>query len=219
VRLERTRRDGWCWRGSHRIPSEPRRIRWKLVVAALFTAYTAIALADTPLPVLVQNALTPIDEIPTQSQLDLVFAGQALPNLSAIAQDPTGDTGIRLRALHALPKYCVAPCGDSDTAHLTLVGVVNATATARSGSDLLVLRAAVEALGPLRVQTDLALLLPLLTHASRDIRATTALALRDLCNTAALTPLHTAEQQEPSAQVRFAVEDALRVLGTPGACP
>jgi HEAT repeat protein len=162
-----------------------------------------------------ENELTPIDSLPTTQQLDLVFQGQALAELSAIAGAEGNDIGVRLRAIHALVNYCTAPCAVGDTAHDTLASLVTANADVLSGSDLLVLRAAIEALGPLEVATDVNLLSPLLNHPSRDIRATTADALRDLCNTSAIEPLRVRYSEETVEQVELAISEALRLLAEP----
>jgi HEAT repeat protein len=86
---------------------------------------------------------------------------------------------------------------------------------ARAGSDVLVLRAALESLGVLRVSTDVGVIAEHLQHPSRDIRATTARALRDLGNTFAIPALRARYADETSDQVRLAISDALRVLGQP----
>ena len=187
-----------------------------IVLAAL--AYTS-ANGATQIPLQVQNALTSIDSVPTTLQLDTVYGDHAaaLLNLSAIAGDPTTDTGIRLRAIHALAKYCATtPCGAAELAHQSLSALITANAGEQAGAALVVLRGAIEAIGPQRVATDLPLLLPFLDHASRDIRAATAHALRDLCNSQAINPLRNRQQHETSQQVRLAITEALRILGQPG---
>jgi len=78
-----------------------------------------------------------------------------------------------------------------------------------------VLRATIEALGVLRVPDDVTLLVPQLNHPSRDIRAATARALRDLGNTQAIVPLRARYDQDQVDQVKVAISDALRVLGQP----
>ncbi len=80
------------------------------------------------------------------------------------------------------------------------------------------LRGAIQALGPQRVQTDLALLVPLLDHPSRDVRAATAHALRDLCNTQAINPLRVRYNSEATDQVRLAIEEAEIVLQQTAPC-
>ena len=79
----------------------------------------------------------------------------------------------------------------------------------------MILRGAIEALGPLRVDTDLVLLEPFLLSLSRDIRAAAAHAMRDLCNSQAITPLRQQQEHEDTEQVRLAITDALRVLAQP----
>lgn len=170
-----------------------------------------------------KSALSAIDIVPTPAQIDAAFGGSATNSqtkLIEIAQaaDSTQDIiAVRLRAIHALGKYCLTlspppKCSSSDPAHVALHDLVAGTAGAKVGSDVLVLRAAVEAIGPLEVQTDLDILLPLLDHPSRDIRASTAHALRDLCNTGAINPLRVRYQHESTDQVKLAISEALRVL-------
>jgi HEAT repeat protein len=166
------------------------------------------------------NALTPIDSVPSTTQLNTVFNGsevEALSNLVSIAlADGTVDIGVQIRAIRALTHYCAAPC-ETHEAHATLTTVATTPRyrDARRGSDLLVLRAAIEALGMLRIPGDISILIPLLDHPSRDIRAATAHALRDLGNTQAIPALRARYQQEQSQQVKISVSEALRVLGQP----
>ncbi|HUJ60315.1 MAG TPA: HEAT repeat domain-containing protein [Kofleriaceae bacterium] len=192
---------------------------------AIAIALTARGEADTGLPLsgLAQDALTTIDSDPTQSQLDSVFGASASSTLTEVADDASVDVGIRLRAIHALVHYCDPistsnpACNPASPAHTTLVGLIASTGAASAGADLLVLRAAVETLGPLRVPADTATLIPLLDHASRDIRASTAHALRDLCDgdTTVMDALRQRYQTERVDQVRFAISEALRILGQP----
>jgi len=191
-----------------------------IVVALLLTCAVAIATGTTSLDLDEQNTLTAIDTVPTKPQLDSVFdnAQNALQKLTSIANDPdpTADIGIRLRAIHALAKYCVAtPCVANDVAHQSVASVVSATATATAhdGSQVLLLRAAIETLGAMRVSGDAPTLWPLLDHPSRDIRAATARALRDLCNNQAVTPLRARYSVEMTDQVKLAISEALRILG------
>jgi HEAT repeat protein len=176
-------------------------------------AIAAIAQADAPAPP--PPALSAIDSVPTKSQLDVVFGTPSLPGVLAYVQDMQ-DPGARLRAIHALVQYCAAPCGDLDPAHAPLVQILTDNANALAGSDLLVLRAAIESLGPMQDLNDLDQLKSFLNHPSRDVRATTALALGDLCNTNAIQYLHTRLQNEGVDQVRLAISSALRALNQ---CP
>lgn len=168
------------------------------------------------------NALTPIDSLPSNKQITDVFDGNeqaALTSLQMIALDEGGvDFGIRLRAVRALTHYCnPTPCSAADPAHQTLATLATTPRyrDARSGSDLLVLRAAIESLGILRIPADADVLIPQLQHPSRDIRAATAHALRDLGNTQAIVPLRVRYATEQVQQVKIAISDALRVLGQP----
>lgn len=193
----------------------------KLLAAVGLALIAAGARADVPqLTQPILNVLTPIDTLPSSQQINQVFNDnptEALANLVALANPSTFvDRGVQIRAVRALIHYCAAtPCPASDTAHMTLVAVVDRYKEARTGSDVLVLRAAIESLGVLRVTTDLDILDDHLQHPSRDIRATTARALRDLGNTNAIPALRARYADEPTDQVRLAISDALRVLGQP----
>jgi HEAT repeat protein len=191
----------------------------RVLVTLLVTGAVAIATGSTNLTPKAQNALTAIDTVPTKEQITGAFEGtdqQALQNLHDIVTDPDplADTGIRLRAIHALAKYCTAsPCADNDLAHQSVASVLQTMRLATSGSDVLLLRASIETLGTMRVANDVTSLTPLLDHPSRDIRAATARALRDLCNTQAITPLRTRYSSELTDQVKLAISEALRILG------
>lgn len=196
-----------------------------VIAAVLLTAAVALATDSTNLPIQIQNTLTTIDVVPTKQQLDTAFGGEesALDTLTAIAADSDPDNvGIRLRAIHALAKYCGSPpsvpCAATDLAHQTVVQVIQELTPADpeippTGSPVLILRAAVETLGMMKVAADVTILAPLLEYPSRDIRAATARALRDLCNPQAITPLRERYNREPTDQVKLAISEALRILG------
>lgn len=196
----------------------------KSVAAASLLAIVlgASALADIQLTQPVINALTPIDSVPSSTQINQAFNGspsEALASLQQIA-NPTNfvDRGVQIRAVRALTHYCQSsPCTVNDPAHLTLVEIATLPKyrDSRFGSDLLVLRAAIESLGVLRVLQDVDILTAQLQHPSRDIRAAVARALRDLGNTQAIVPLRARYNIETSQQVQLAISDALRVLGQP----
>lgn len=185
--------------------------RWSIAAVVLVAGGTAAMAIDAnspPAPV-----LTMIDTVPTKIQLDGVFpTGQALPGLSAIATDGSADTGFRLRAIRALAEYC-EPCSSSDLAYQTLGTVISQTKSAGSGERLLLLRAALETVGRLHVLDDVSTLKQLLNHSSRDIRATAARMLRDLCATGAAADLRVRYSSETTEQVKLAISEALRVLG------
>ncbi|MBA3461002.1 MAG: HEAT repeat domain-containing protein [Deltaproteobacteria bacterium] len=196
----------------------------KLIGAASLLAIVlgASALADVQLTQPVINALTQIDSVPSSQQINQAFNGspsEALASLQQIA-NPTNfvDRGVQIRAVRALTHYCQStPCGFSDPAHQTLrdIATLPKYRDSRFGSDLLVLRAAIESLGVLQVPQDVDILIPQLQHPSRDIRAAVARALRDLGNTQAIVPLRARYNIETSEQVQLAISDALRVLGQP----
>ena len=193
----------------------------RLVAAIGLLLVAAGARGDVPqLTQPIINALTPIDTLPSSQQINQVFndnPNEALANLVELA-NPSAfvDRGVQLRAVRALIHYCsVTPCPAADTAHMTLLAVADRYKDARAGSDVLVLRAALESLGVLRVTDDRLVLEPQLQHPSRDIRSATAHALRDLGNTQAITPLRTRYLVEDVPQVQNALSDALRVLGQP----
>jgi HEAT repeat protein len=171
----------------------------------------------TELPPLIVDALTPIDAVPSSDDLNHVFGTptEAVTHLALIASDPNSDPGVQLRAIRALAQYKSTDLG-STAAHDALVNVfrLQRYATAKLGADLLVLRGVIEALGacPDKQPTDVDLLVPMLEHQSRDIRAATASALRDLGNTNAITPLSDRLNNEQVDQVKIAISKALRVL-------
>lgn len=196
----------------------------KLAVPLALGLATAGAIADTAAPPQFDDdqllALSAIDTVPSREQLDFalgVGSAQPLQTLRELTSHGDTDPGVRLRAVHALAKYCGAPCTAADPAHQSLADLITLTTPATSGTEVLLLRAAVETIGPMRVSSDISLLLPLLDHGSRDIRASTARALQDLCNTQAITPLRTRYALESamatgSEQVKLAISEALRIL-------
>lgn len=166
-----------------------------LVIAALLSAVPATGSDVEPTPAQV-DALTVVDAPPTRAVIDLAFSSGSgpTPGLDAVltlAGDPTQDLGLQIRALGALPQYCL-PTGCAGTAvHDALARIVDGyraqlDTAALSPQDLLRLRAAMEALGATRsgLQTDVGLLIApeLLHHPSRDVQVTAVRALRNLCS-------------------------------------
>jgi hypothetical protein len=199
-------------------------MRW-MVAAALVATGAAVAASNlvTDLPASVRNALTTIDVVPTKQQITNAFGTddqKAKQSLASIATNPESDPdtiGIRLRAIHALAKYCgsppSSPCAASDLAHQSVSSVIADNQMETTGSRVLILRAAIETLGTMKVSADVSTLVPLLGHPSRDIRAATARALRDLCNPQAVTFLRARYSAETTDQVKLAISEALRILG------
>jgi hypothetical protein len=167
------------------------------------------------------TALTSIDAVPSTSGLNDAFSSPeaALADLQALARDPAVDLGIAIRAIRALPGYCpqVPPsCGTGTGVHDTLIGLItDYQALPQPGPrDLLRLRAAVEALGMTHavLDADVDLMLPLLMHGSRDVRATVVHALRNSCNDKATAALKALGLIEASMQVHIAILSALQDL-------
>jgi hypothetical protein len=166
-----------------------------VVLAALLCAVPATGGDIEPTPAQV-DALTVVDAPPTRAMIDLAFSSgpgptPGLDGALALAGDPTQDLGLQIRALRALPQYCL-PTGCAGTAvHDALAAIVDRyraqlAASALSPQDMLRLRAAMEALGATRsgLQGDVDLLTApaLLHHPSRDVQVTAVHALRNLCS-------------------------------------
>lgn len=163
-------------------------------------------LADDALQV-----LSLIDRQPTVHELVRVFGPDPTLALIHVATDPAQDLGIRLRAIGALPQFCPTPCAGT-LIHSALRGLVTGPAT--DGRAILLLRAALEALGDSRSgdSSDVSVIIPYLGHSSRDLRASAAYALRVMCNTQAISPLRARYDIETVDQVRVAISTALRDL-------
>lgn len=188
----------------------------------------AVALCSAPpahstvqLSTSVRHVLTSISELPTRDDLESAFQNQSPPvdplvGLESIINNEQ-DLGLQLRAIRALPQFCPSNC-QNDQAHTLLVGVIdrynNMIASDRTSKDTLRVRAAIEALGVIKLPDDLNLLKGFLESSSRDIRATTVHALRNLCNTEAIPALRARYQHEPVPQVSLAISAALRDLNT-----
>jgi HEAT repeat protein len=185
------------------------------IVLALIVA--TVARADTMLPQPAVDALGAIDVVPTESQLTTALMtdpSHALDTLVGIAQNASGteDPGVRLRAIQGIAKYCPPNCTQ---AHAALAALIAPAMPPHSGTDVLIWRAAIESIGPLRFTEDLPPLVDALDFGPRDIRAAAAHALRDLCNSNAISALHSAYTNEKVDEVRIAISEALRVLPCP----
>ena len=193
-------------------------------VTLLLLAFALPTRAEqAPLPT-IDHTLTPIDTVPTKDEIQKVLPTNTVGELAARAQDTSGmtDFGVRLRAIRALPLFCATNCAGT-APHTTLISILDALQDEpQGGKAILLLRATIEALGVTRSgdPDDVSLLVPFLNHNSRDIRAATAFALRDLCDQQAVTPLRNRYNVEMGAmgvpQVRLAISAALRDLGTCG---
>jgi HEAT repeat protein len=176
------------------------------------------ARGNGPLPPLqVVHTLTPIDSVPTKEELISLLGGNELLQLRTYALDPQIDFGMRLRAVRAIPHFCPE---QPPQCHDAIVAVFQDIETAADapGQKILRQRAAIEALGVARAGApgDLQLLLGFLGHSSRDIRAASARALRDLCDPAALPPLKARFSIDDSQQVKLAISQAVEALAQCG---
>ena len=173
----------------------------------------------------VLHAMTPIGSVPSKADIVRIFPQNTVSQLSAIAQDANVDFGVRLRAIRALPQFCLPACAGAP-AHQSLVDlletITDTPASEWTGKTLLLLRATIEAIGNAKSgdTMDVDRIKPFLDNTSRDIRAATAFALRDLCLQSAVTPLRNRYNIEMTAlgvpQVRLAISAALRDLNTCG---
>ncbi|HEX3757134.1 MAG TPA: hypothetical protein VHW23_00440 [Kofleriaceae bacterium] len=171
-----------------------------LVAAALLSAVPATGDSIDPTPVQV-DTLTQIDALPTRAVVDRVFAPGPGPTpgldaLLALAGDTSRDVGLQIRAIRALPQYCLPACAGTRV-HDALFRIVDGyrtqlAATALAPQDMMRLRTAMEALGATQsgLQGDVDLLTDptLLHHASRDVQVTAVTALRSLCSPDLCTP-------------------------------
>jgi HEAT repeat protein len=168
----------------------------------------------------IKHALTPIDSLPSRAEIEIILGGtNTVQQLSALAQSAE-DFGVRLRAIRALPQFCPTACFGAPP-HAALVTLLDSLPPeAQDGKTILLRRATIEAIGITRTgdSEDVNLLLPFLNSPSRDIRAATAFALRDLCNQSAVVPLRARhiEEMKPTGvpQVALAISVALRDLDT-----
>jgi HEAT repeat protein len=165
------------------------------------------------------HTLTPIDTLPTEAEI-LDLHADPVPRLRELALSVDADFGVRLRAIRALPQFCnnmVPSCQDDTDGNMhpsrsAIREVIEGVApNDRDGRAILRLRAGIEALGAVKSakQSDVDLLIPFLAHLSRDVRAATARALRDLCLPTAIAPLRNRYDEETVEQVRLAISAAL----------
>jgi HEAT repeat protein len=188
----------------------------KVILGCVLGALIAVAAAE---PTMTETfALTTIDMLPTRGQLDGALGSAQEPTsdrLIAIAEDGSDDTGVRLRAISALPRYC--PCGSDTSVHDALASLIPADSSQLSGKDLVLLRAAIESLAVIRPAdpADTPKIEGLLNHPSRDIRASAARALAAMCDSSAINALRVRYQNESTDQVKLAISAALRTLPCP----
>lgn len=183
-----------------------KRLPLPLLLVALTSA--AAPLWGSPVPAAPAGALdvlSGIDFVPGRADLDRLFAGN-VSDLVAVANGDGGeDPGIRLRAYRALGQF------EGDPVALSGVrAAVGRYRSARQGTELLYLIAALHALGVVGDASDVATVAPLLGAGdSRDLRAAAARALGDLGGEAACEALRS-QINDPLLMVRIAVNRAIQ---------
>lgn len=164
----------------------------------------------------VLHAMTPIGSVPTKAEIEDIFPTNTVGALTAIAGNVDEDFGVRLRAIRALPEFCLPSCVGTP-AHAALVALLSSVVDPNeNGKTNLLLRATIEAIGAAKSgdNDDVMRIAGYLENVSRDLRAATAFALRDLCLQSAVTPLRRRYDVETVPQVRLAISAALRDLNT-----
>jgi hypothetical protein len=165
----------------------------------------------------VLHAMTPIGSTPTKTDIINIFPEQdPIVELTKIAHNNGVDFGVRLRAIRALPEFCLPSCANTVPYQSLKTLLASIVPNPQEGTSILLMRATIESIGIAKsgLVSDVALLVPYLASTSRDIRATTAYALRDLCQPTAIDGLRTAYNAETVTQVRLAISTALRDLAT-----
>ena len=185
----------------------------------VIVACVVVALATSgahPLTSSATDALTAFGEVTTRRQLDLHLGPDTFEHVAEVARDPSADFGMRLRAIGALPLFCVPrPCAGTPP-HLVARDLLARDPVSTDGRQVLRVRAAVEAIGLMRsgALDDAAAVSSLLNDPSRDVRAAAAHALANLCDTTALPALRARYTSEQVDQVRVAISNALRTFDT-----
>jgi hypothetical protein len=193
----------------------------RVAIIAVLVGLSALSAhgESIPLTINIMHAMTPIDSVPTKQDIEDIFPQNAAIRLAEIAQDAYADFGVRLRAIRALPQFCLPSCMNT-APHNSLLALLDSVPADQAGTSILLLRATIEAIGIAKSpdNTIVTKLAPFLGHPSRDVRAAAAFALRDLCNQTAVTPLRNRYNIEmmPAGipQVRLAISAALRDLDT-----
>jgi HEAT repeat protein len=156
------------------------------------------------------SLLSSIDHVPTRGELDAVMGPspvEHLWDLIGIGEAKKASPGVRIRAVRALAQY------PGDEARAALRAVITTYRDARVGVDLLLLRAAIEALGTIGGAAAVDDIAPFLeAEECRDLRATAALALGATGSMTAVPILSERPKHEPTKQVKQAITEALRMI-------
>jgi HEAT repeat protein len=159
----------------------------------------------------VVEILSGIDFVPQRDTLDEVMGAGAAQDLIDLARDLEGevDIGIRIRAYRALAHY------PQPATAAALEAAVFEHAGAVSGSEVLLLRAAMHSLALVAGPDAVDAIAPRLNHSKRDVRAAAARALGETGAGQAARDLLLARRfVEEESQVILAIDEALRQLTT-----
>lgn len=183
----------------------------------LLAALCALPAHSEPVTVTtaVLHAMTPIGSTPTKKEIIAIFPeADPVAELVKLAQGTTVDFGVRLRAIRALPEFCLPNCLGTPAYQALLQLRASIVPNPQQGTSILLLRATIEAIGLAKSgdPDDVARLVVHLSNTNRDIRTTTAYALRDLCQPSAIAHLRMQSNVETVMQVKIAITTAVRDL-------
>ncbi len=161
--------------------------------------------------------LSGVDFVPQKGDLDIILGASAPEDLISIAENPSEDPGVRIRAYRALAHYpgvatkealasAIREHSDGEDSDGTPV------ALASIGVDTILLRAAMTSLATIAGADAVDRIQEMLNHDSRDVRAAAARALAVTGSADALPYLYERRDIEQVMQVRFAIEEAIRIL-------
>ncbi len=189
--------------------------------AHLLVAFALAACADGGAPAPASERAAPMTVAYQAEPRELMNAYEALPGnvilpplgsvLSIINGTDAGITpGMRLRAIRALGQLSATT--DATVLRGWLAQLLVQYRDDRSGTALLYLQAALEALAQLRVADDVPAVAALLSHPSRDVRITAARALRTIGDQTAVTWLRNQKANEQVPAVELEISEALQSL-------
>lgn len=156
----------------------------------------------------IERQLSGIDFLPDAGTLSDLLSGNTA-GLVAVAttDDMAVSPGIRIRAFRSLGLF------NDPIAHTALTNAIAAYRDSDVPLDQLYLIAALEALGDIAAEHELAIIAASFGHDRRDIRAAAARALGETGRVSACALLIGQHDHETDLQVRLAIGDALDRLG------
>lgn len=159
-----------------------------------------------------EEILSGVDFVPPKQDLDDLLGDAALDELLAIARDPGKPAGVRIRAYRALSHYPGARTEYELQRAIQEHSANDLIALSSTGVDTILLRASMDSLAVIAKADALVDIADKLNHKSRDVRAAAARALAVCGSSDAEKPLRDRLEVEEVPQVRYAIQDALRVL-------